>query len=81
MRDLKEINRPIDILDVFRRPSDLHSHVEDILAMSPRPKCVWLQTGISNPEFEQAIANAGITVVVSRCLKVDRSAAGYRAKF
>lgn len=35
----------------------------------------------SNPEFERKLAAEGISVVVSRCLKVDRAAAGYRAKF
>lgn len=33
----------------------------------------------SNPEFEQAVAAAGITVVPSRCLKVDRAAAAGRS--
>lgn len=36
---------PIDVLDVFRKPSDLMGHVEDILGAQHRPKCVWLQTG------------------------------------
>lgn len=81
VRDLKNIKREIDVLDVFRRPSDLPAHVDDILSMHPRPKCVWLQTGISNEEVEKKLASSGMTVVVSRCLKVDRAAAGHRAKF
>lgn len=54
----------MDIVDVFRRPSDLQGHLEDILAA--RPKAVWLQSGITNPEFEAALAAAGITVVANR---------------
>jgi predicted CoA-binding protein len=73
--DLKEIRRRVDILDVFRRPADLASHLPDILAMEPRPNCVWLQTGIRDAAFEAAIAAAGIPLVVDRCLKVDRAAA------
>eukprot|EP00887_Chlorella_sp_A99_P004315 scaffold15.g4315.t1 len=65
----------VDILDVFRRPQDLPGHVDDILAMDPRPACVWLQSGISNAEVEQRLAEEGIPVVVSRCLMVDRRAA------
>lgn len=34
-----------------------------------------MQSGISNPEVEQQLAAAGIDVVVSRCLMVDRRAA------
>ena len=41
-----QINEPVDILDVFRRPQDLMAHLEDILAMQPRPACIWLQSGI-----------------------------------
>lgn len=41
-----QIQQPVDILDVFRRPQDLAGHLEDILAMEPRPDCVWLQSGI-----------------------------------
>jgi predicted CoA-binding protein len=81
VRDLKEITRPVDVLDVFRRPQDLPQHLNDILAMNPRPTCVWLQSGISNPEFEMKLAEAGIKVVSNRCLKVDRTSAGYRARF
>jgi predicted CoA-binding protein len=81
IRDLKQIKEKVDILDIFRRPEDLTQHLDDILAMDPRPEVVWLQSGISEPGFEQKLAENGITVVVSRCLKVDRNAAGFRAKF
>lgn len=79
VRDLKAIKQPVDILDVFRRPQDLPQHLDDILAMQPRPACVWLQSGISNPDFEGKLAKEGIKVVPSRCLKVDRAAAGGRS--
>jgi len=36
---------------------------------------VWLQSGISEPRFEEALARAGIRVVPDRCLKVDRARA------
>jgi predicted CoA-binding protein len=81
VRELASIKRPVDIVDVFRRPADLPAHVPDILGMDPRPAVVWLQSGISNPEVEQQLSEAGIKVVVSRCLKVDRAAAGHRSRF
>src|SRR6188768_4258504 len=37
---LKEIGEPIDIVDVFRRPELIPQHVDDILAMTPRPRVV-----------------------------------------
>lgn len=59
----------IDILDVFRKPSDLPPHLEDILAA--KPAAVWLQSGITNQAFEEKLAKAGIKVVSDRCLMVD----------
>src|SRR5215510_11407201 len=42
---LAEIGEPIDVVEVFRRAERIPDHVEDILAMSPRPKVVWFQLG------------------------------------
>jgi predicted CoA-binding protein len=69
----------IDVLDVFRRPQDVAAHVPDILAMDPRPRCVWLQSGCGSPQAEEALARAGVRVVSDRCLKVDRAAAAAAA--
>lgn len=66
----------IDILDVFRKPSDLPPHLDDILAA--KPAAVWLQSGITNPDFEEALAKAGIKVVSDRCLMVDHRASASR---
>jgi predicted CoA-binding protein len=63
----------IDILDVFRKPSDIPQHLDDILAAAP--KAVWLQSGITHPQVEEQLARAGIKVVSDRCLKVDHQQA------
>ncbi|MDC0740328.1 CoA-binding protein [Polyangium mundeleinium] len=68
-RRLADVPGEIDILDVFRRPSDLPPHVDDILAM--RPKAVWFQSGIRNDEVATRLAAAGIEVVQDRCLMVE----------
>ena len=60
---------PIDMVNVFRRPRDLASHLEDILAA--KPKSVWLQQGIRDDAFAEALAAAGISVVQDRCLMVE----------
>eukprot|EP00798_Chlamydomonas_sp_ICE-L_P032275 gene32275-16842_t len=69
-RKVADVPDAIDIVDVFRKPSDLPAHVADILAA--KPKCVWLQTGIRAPEVEEQFARAGIKVVADACLKVER---------
>ncbi|HVY45712.1 MAG TPA: CoA-binding protein [Minicystis sp.] len=68
---LAEVGEPVDIVDVFRRPELLPGHVAEILAMSPRPKLVWLQQGIRNDAFAKEIVAAGIDVVQDRCTLAD----------
>lgn len=70
----------IDILDIFRKPSDIPPHLEDILAKQPLPKVVWLQSGITNPEAEEVLAKAGIKVVSDKCLKVEHQQAMLKSK-
>ena len=77
-RRLADVPGPVDIVDVFRKPSDIDAHVDDIIAKKPR--AAWFQLGIRNDAAAERLARAGILVVQDRCLKVDwarfRSAAG-----
>jgi uncharacterized protein len=73
-RTLAEIGRPIDMVNVFRRPGDIPPHVDDILAA--KPKYVWFQLGIRNDEAAQKLAEAGIKVVQDRCLMVEEGRIG-----
>jgi uncharacterized protein len=68
---LSEIDRPVDMVDMFRRSEHLDGHLEDILAMNPRPKFVWLQLGIRNDEFAAQLEAVGIEVIQDRCLMAD----------
>jgi predicted CoA-binding protein len=72
-RKLADIGRPIDMVNVFRRPSDIPPHIDDILAA--KPKSVWFQLGIRNDEAAQRLAEAGIKVVQDRCLMVEEGRA------
>ncbi len=65
---LTDLEQAIDIVDVFRRSEALPDHLEDILAA--QPKMVWLQSGIQNESFAEALRQAGIQVVQNRCLMV-----------
>lgn len=68
-RKLTDVDRPIDMVNVFRRPNDIPPHVDDIIAA--KPKSVWFQLGIRNDEAAQRLAEAGIKVVQDRCLMVE----------
>ena len=68
-RKLTDIGRPIDMVNVFRRPNDIPPHIDDIIAA--RPASVWFQLGIRNDDAARKLAEAGIKVVQDRCLMVE----------
>lgn len=56
----------IDIVDLFRRPEFILSHVKE--ALSLKPKVIWMQEGIENKEAAAVANSANIPVVMNRCL-------------
>ena len=68
-RKLADVPGDVDIVDVFRRPSDVPAHVDDL--KTKRPRAVWMQLGIRNEEAAEALAREGILVVQDRCLMVE----------
>jgi len=68
---LDELAEPVDLVDVFRRSDRVPDHLEEILAMRPRPKVVWLQLGIRHDATARALVDAGIDVVQDRCTLAD----------
>jgi len=73
-RKLVDVPGTIDLVDVFRLPSALAAHLDDILAAKPR--AVWLQSGIRHDAFAETLARAGIAVVQDRCLMVEQQRRG-----
>ncbi|GGO20947.1 hypothetical protein HNQ08_000679 [Deinococcus humi] len=71
---LAEITTPVDIVDIFRRSDRVPDHLDDILAMNPLPKVVWLQLGIRNDGVAHKLNARGIDVVQDRCLLADHRA-------
>jgi len=71
-KSLKEIPVPIDIVDVFRKPSDCLQVLEESIAIGA--KAIWLQLGISVEEVESQSEEAGLAVVMDRCIKIDYAA-------
>lgn len=68
-RNLADVPGLVDIVDVFRRPSDIPQHVSDLKKL--RPRAVWFQLGIRNDDAARELAQAGILVVQDLCLKVE----------
>ena len=68
-RDLRDVPGEIDMVNVFRRDTDIPKHVEEIIAA--KPKSVWIQLGIRNDAAAEAFAREGIKVVQNLCLMVE----------
>ena len=68
-RKLADVPGEIDLVNIFRRSSDVPPHVEDILAK--KPKAVWMQSGIRNDAAARELAENGIKVVQDLCLMVE----------
>ncbi len=68
---LASIQEPVDVVNMFRRAEHLEAHLDDILAMNPRPKLVWVQLGIRNDEFARKLLEADIEVIQDRCMMMD----------
>ena len=71
-RNLIDIPGEIDLVNIFRRSSDVPKHTADILAK--KPKAVWMQSGIYNDEVAETLAREGIKVVQNLCLMVEHRA-------
>jgi uncharacterized protein len=61
----------IDIVDVFRRGPDTPDVVRDVLKRQNKPKCIWLQLGITSDESKQLTEQAGIYYVEDACTAVE----------
>jgi predicted CoA-binding protein len=68
---LSQVERPIDIVNLFRASEHVPGHVDEILRMNPLPKAVWMQLGIHHGPSAQRLRDAGIEVVQDRCIMVD----------
>ena len=68
---LTDLGSPIDLVNIFRASAHIPSHTEEILALEPLPRGVWLQLGIRDDISAQRLAERGIQVVQDRCLLVE----------
>ncbi len=69
--DLTTVEEPVDIVNLFRASEHVPGHVDEILALDPRPRAVWMQLGIHNGEAALRLREAGIGVIQDRCIMVD----------
>ena len=62
---------PIDVVDCFRRSSDIEPIARDAIAVGAR--CLWMQLGVVNEAAAALAREAGLEVVMDRCMKIEHA--------
>ena len=66
---LAAIDRPVDMVEVFRRPEDLYAVAEEAITIGA--KVLWGQIGVVDHDAARLAEDAGLRVVMNRCPKIE----------
>jgi len=64
--NMSSIPGPIEIVDIFRRSEEVMPIVDEAIKVGA--KVVWMQEGVVNEEAASKAQNAGLLVVMDRCM-------------
>ncbi len=67
--DLTSIPQPIEVVDVFRSSEQVPAVVEE--AIKVEAKAVWMQEGVINEEAAARAKEAGLLVVMNKCMRKE----------
>ena len=67
--NLKSIDRPVDMVEVFRKPEDLYEIAKEAIEINA--KVLWGQIGVINDKAARLAEDAGLKVVMNRCPKIE----------
>ncbi len=66
---LQEIDRPVDMVEVFRPKEELYGIAEQAIAIGA--KVLWGQIGVYDDKAARLAEEAGLKVVMNRCPKIE----------
>lgn len=68
---LAEIERPVDMVEIFRNSADAAGVTDEALALEPLPKVIWMQLSVRSDEAAARAEAKGVTVIMNRCPKIE----------
>jgi predicted CoA-binding protein len=66
---LRDVDEPVDVVDLFRRSSEVAPHVEEAIEIGAR--AVWMQLGVIDEAAAERARAAGLRVVMDRCPAIE----------
>jgi predicted CoA-binding protein len=66
---LRDIPFPVEVVDIFRKVDAIPGIVDDAIAVGA--KVVWMQQGLEEPASAHKARQAGLNVVMDRCMKIE----------
>jgi predicted CoA-binding protein len=66
---LADIPEPVDVVDCFRRSSEISALADEAIAIGA--KVLWMQLGVESAEARRKAEAAGLEVVENRCVKIE----------
>lgn len=70
--DLKSIPEKIDMVDIFRKSEEVEPIIDEAMAVGA--KSIWMQLGVINETAAKKAADAGLDVVMDRCIAIEHRA-------
>jgi predicted CoA-binding protein len=68
---LRDLPGPLEIVDIFREPAAVPAIVEEAIAAGA--KVIWMQLGVVHEEAAERAREAGLEVVMDRCVKIEHA--------
>jgi predicted CoA-binding protein len=68
---LRDVPSPVEIVDIFREPAAVPAIVDEAIAVGA--KVIWMQLGVVHDEAAERARQAGLEVVMDRCVKIEHA--------
>ena len=68
---LAEINAPVDMVDIFRKPDAVPAIVDEALEVLPDLRTIWMQIGVEHADAAALAQARGVDVIQNRCPKIE----------